>query len=111
MVHVGEETVVIGNPLGFEYSVTKGIVSAVRDDGNTKLVQIDAAVNPGNSGGPLINEFGSVVGIVSSKISLQGIEGLGFAIPIGEAVDKLDISIDFTEIEAKRTCGGITASN
>ena len=89
---VGESVMAIGNPLGYDDTATVGIVSAlnrpvtVSDDNNndivTNAVQIDAAVNPGNSGGALVNMYGQVIGINSAKITATGYEGLGFAIPI-----------------------------
>jgi serine protease Do len=80
-VAVGEPLVVVGSPRGLEGTVTAGILSSVRDigDGFTVL-QTDAAVNPGNSGGPLVNDRGQVVGVVVSK--LRSAENLNFAIPI-----------------------------
>jgi hypothetical protein len=74
----------IGNPIGLEESVTKGIVSSVRvgDDG-TKIIQTDSAVSPGNSGGPLINKDGEVIGVVTFKI--RGGENINFAMPINYA--------------------------
>lgn len=85
---VGELSVAIGNPLGqLGGTVTEGIISALnRDiniDGETmNLLQTSAALNPGNSGGGLFNEYGELVGIVNAKSSGSGIEGIGFAIPI-----------------------------
>lgn len=88
----GELALVIGNPLGISLagSVTKGCISAVNRTINTgskslTLIQTDAAVNPGNSGGALLNSEGKVVGIVNAKISETAVEGLGFAIPINDA--------------------------
>lgn len=88
----GEMALVIGNPLGISFagSVTKGCISAVNRTINTgstslTLIQTDAAVNPGNSGGALLNSEGKVVGIVNAKISETDVEGLGFAIPINDA--------------------------
>ena len=87
---VGDKVYAIGNPLGYELrgTLTDGIVSAInRDvwvDGRTMtLIQTNAALNSGNSGGPLINEYGQVVGINTIKMSssYSNIEGLGFAIP------------------------------
>ena len=89
---VGDKVYAIGNPLGYELrgTMTDGIVSAInRDvevDGRTmNLIQTNAALNTGNSGGPLINEYGQVVGINTIKMSssYSNIEGLGFAIPSG----------------------------
>lgn len=99
---VGEDVIAIGNPLGKEYlgSVTNGIISAVNRDvdlsGNgkkTNLIQTNAAINPGNSGGPLINASGQVIGINTAKIQATGVEGIGFAIPINDAIEKLDMLV------------------
>ena len=80
-VKVGATVYAIGNPLGLEESVTKGIVSSIRAiEGGTKIIQTDSAVSPGNSGGPLINDHGDVVGIVTYKLSAG--ENLNFAVPI-----------------------------
>ncbi|MCH5213240.1 MAG: trypsin-like peptidase domain-containing protein [Oscillospiraceae bacterium] len=91
-VEVGELAVAIGNPMGMEYSgsVTAGIISAVNrtmsiDNRTYNLLQTDAAINAGNSGGALINRFGEVIGINSVKLSTTGVEGMGFAIAISEA--------------------------
>ena len=91
-IEVGERVVAIGNPMGLEFfgSVTEGIVSAVNrsitvDNRTMNLIQTDAAINSGNSGGALINRFGEVIGINSVKVSTTGVEGMGFAIPSSEA--------------------------
>ncbi|MFD2616541.1 S1C family serine protease [Terrilactibacillus laevilacticus] len=90
----GEPAIAIGNPLGFSGSVTEGIVSSANrtmpiEGGNVSieanLVQTDAAINPGNSGGALVNIAGQVIGINSSKIAEEQVEGIGFAIPINVA--------------------------
>lgn len=90
---VGELAVAIGNPLGQDLAntVTGGYISAVNrkitTDGRTyNLIQTDAAINAGNSGGALINSKGQVIGINSIKISESGVEGLGFAIPADDAI-------------------------
>ena len=89
---VGQELVIVGNPLGeLGGTVTNGIVSAtereIRVGGVTMhLIQTNAAVNPGNSGGGMFNMRGELVGIVNAKSSGTGIEGLGFAIPVNKAV-------------------------
>lgn len=91
-LQVGELAVAIGNPLGLEFagSVTTGVISALNRtiesaDSVQNLIQTDAAINPGNSGGALLNSSGEVIGINSAKISEEGVEGLGFAIPINDA--------------------------
>lgn len=92
-LRVGETAVVIGNPLGeLGGTVTDGIISALDREiqlGNESmtLLQTNAAINPGNSGGGLFNDKGELVGIVVAKTSAEGIEGLGFAIPINIAKD------------------------
>ena len=90
---VGDIAVAIGNPLGQDFAgtVTSGVVSAlnrsITTDGRTyKLIQTDAAINTGNSGGALANSKGQVVGINTVKIVATGVEGIGFAIPSDEAV-------------------------
>jgi hypothetical protein len=78
---VGEPLVIVGSPRGLEGTVTAGILSSIRDSGDGfKVLQTDAAVNPGNSGGPLVNAKGEAIGVVSFK--LKSSEGLNFAIPI-----------------------------
>lgn len=97
-LQVGEMVVAIGNPLGFELfgTTTCGIVSALNrnvtiEDREMTLIQTDAAINSGNSGGPLLNGYGQVIGINSAKMSNNyssaSVEGLGFAIPISSAKD------------------------
>lgn len=91
-IKVGEFSMAIGNPLGMESTVTAGIISAanrtITSEGkNLKVIQTDAAINSGNSGGALVNSKGQVIGINTIKISGTGIEGLGFAIPINSTVD------------------------
>lgn len=96
-LQVGDEVLAIGNPLGLTLagSVTHGIVSAVNRkltvEGTTyNLIQTDAAINSGNSGGALVNEHGEVIGINSVKISSDGVEGLGFAIPIDDVKEIIE---------------------
>ena len=93
-VAVGEEVVAIGNPLGLDFSLSSGVVSATDRDLQspngatiTGGIQTDAAINPGNSGGPLFNAGGEVIGI-NEQIASQagGNEGIGFAVPINTAV-------------------------
>lgn len=91
-VKVGEFSMAIGNPLGMESTVTAGIISAVNrtitsENRNYTVIQTDAAINSGNSGGALVNSKGQVIGINTLKLSGTGIEGIGFAIPINSTVD------------------------
>ena len=94
-IHVGEEVYAIGNPLGeLAFTMTTGHVSALDRSITTNestsainMFQFDAAVNSGNSGGPLYNAEGKVIGIVTAKYSSTGVEGLSFAIPINDAID------------------------
>jgi S1-C subfamily serine protease len=86
----GEEVIAIGYALGaLSNTVTRGIVSAVRQTGQLTLIQTDAAINPGNSGGPLLNRNGDVIGVNSMGVSKQVSEGLGFAISVDQVKDLL----------------------
>ena len=94
-VAVGSDVVAIGNPLGLRYSTTTGVVSGLNRTTETKvgalsgLIQFDAAVNPGSSGGPLLNAQGIVVGVVVSIAAPgddEAFAGIGFAVPIGAAL-------------------------
>ncbi|MBX4267081.1 S1C family serine protease [Clostridium estertheticum] len=96
-LEVGESVVAIGNPLGKEFlgSVTTGVVSALNrqvsiENKNLKFIQTDAAINAGNSGGPLVNSKGQVIGINTAKIGETGVEGLGFSIPINTITPKIE---------------------
>ncbi|HAQ07691.1 MAG TPA: peptidase S1, partial [Bacillus bacterium] len=101
VLRAGDQVLAIGNPLGLDLSrtVTQGIVSAVdrsisfptsAGEWEMNVIQTDAAINPGNSGGALINTNGKVIGINSLKISQNGVEGLGFAIPSKDVVPIVD---------------------
>ena len=90
-MRVGQTIYAVGNPLGeLTYTMTSGIVSALNRsittdiDVTVNMFQIDAAVNNGNSGGPVYSAYGQVIGIVTAKYSENGMEGLGFAIPIND---------------------------
>lgn len=97
-LQVGEPVVAIGNPGGQEFarSVTVGVVSAtnrilnLQGESSFNLIQTDAAINPGNSGGPLVNYQGLVIGINSAKNQEPGFEGMGFAIPISDALPTIE---------------------
>ena len=92
-VQVGEFAMVAGNPLGMQNSITCGVISAVdrevtdTDGKKYVLIQTDAAINSGNSGGALVNSKGEVIGINTLKLSGTGVEGMGFAIPINSTKD------------------------
>ncbi len=89
-VRVGEKVIAIGNPLGLSFSVSEGIVSAIHRKGNNGLnayIQTDAALNPGNSGGPLINSNGKVIGINNFKLSG---ENIGFALESNYIKDEIN---------------------
>lgn len=88
---VGEMAIAIGNALGVGQSVTVGHISALKreinvEDSSMTLMQTDAAINPGNSGGALLNAKGQLIGINSAKTATTGVEGMGYAIPISDAL-------------------------
>ena len=80
-IEIGETVYTVGNPIGLEGTVSKGIVSSIRDFGNGPLIQIDAPTSPGNSGGPVLNEKGKVIGVSVSGFQGIGVQNLNFAIP------------------------------
>lgn len=92
-ISVGQRVYAVGNPFGdLFHTMTAGIISALDrivsvDNKLISAFQFDAAVNPGNSGGPIFNRFGDVIGIVSMKIMGNSVEGIGFAIPINDAIE------------------------
>ena len=97
-MQVGQTIYAVGNPLGeLTYTMTQGMISALDREITTQdettgvsstvnMFQVDAAINSGNSGGPIYNTEGKVIGIVTAKYSSTGVEGLGFAIPINDAI-------------------------
>lgn len=115
---VGNGIIAIGNALGYGQSVTTGVVSALNrtvttDVSTTKMIQIDAAINGGNSGGALINAVGEVVGINSVKYSSSGsatsasVEGMGFAIPITDVKELIEGLMNGEEIDDSDVVLGI----
>jgi serine protease Do len=112
---VGEGTIAIGNALGYGQSVTTGIVSAlnrsitVQDEttGATttcdNLIQTDAAINPGNSGGALLDSTGALIGINSAKYADTDVEGIGYAIPIDDAMEIINALIAGESLEKTQT--------
>lgn len=111
-VKVGEFAMAAGNPLGMQNSITCGVISAVNrevtdsDGKKYVLIQTDAAINSGNSGGALVNSNGEVIGINTLKLSGTGIEGMGFAIPINNTKDIAEQLIQYNKV--KRPYIGIT---
>lgn len=113
---LGESVIAIGNPLGFDLknTVTSGIVSGLNrnitiNDKAMNLIQTDTAINSGNSGGPLINKYGQVIGINSSKMSASygeaSIEGIGFAIPSNETSKIIDDLMSYGYVTGKPQLG------
>lgn len=101
---IGEFAMAIGNPLGLQSSITCGIISAlnreITENGTTyTLIQTDAAINSGNSGGALVNSKGQVIGINTLKLSGTGIEGMGFAIPINSTKDIYSQLIQYSKVK------------
>jgi serine protease Do len=112
---VGEGTIAIGNALGYGQSVTTGIVSALNrsitvQDETTgasttcdNLIQTDAAINPGNSGGALLDSTGALIGINSAKYADTDVEGIGYAIPINDAMEIINALIAGESLEKTQT--------
>ena len=104
-IKVGEFAMAVGNPLGMQSSITCGVVSAVNrevtdsDGKKFTLIQTDAAINSGNSGGALVNGEGKVIGINTLKLSGTGIEGMGFAIPINSTTDITSQLIQYSKVK------------
>ena len=125
-IHVGDTVIAIGNPSGTSgaWTTTQGIVSALDRrvessvegfTGTIKMIQTDTPVNPGNSGGPLCNVSGEIVGVVTQKLS--GYESIGFAIPINEAMETIDAILEGNEdsfessVTQRRPVIGVTVQN
>lgn len=105
-LRVGDLVFAVGNPLGLERSVTQGIVSSVtRRMGNLRMIQTDAAVNPGNSGGPLFNARGEIVGVVCA--GAVSFDGLAFGIPASDLIDFL-IHRDTFLYDPAQSLNGVT---
>lgn len=111
-IQVGERAIAIGNPLGMEFfgSTTQGIISAINrkitvDNRTMSVIQTDAAINEGNSGGALVNAYGHVIGINAVKISSSSVEGMGFAIPISEAKPVIEDLIKYGYVKGRPVLG------
>jgi len=115
LLQIGEEVAVIGNPLGQLHSMSNGIISAldreITHEGITmRLIQTNAAINEGNSGGPLINRYGQVVGITNMKLVGGGwfsatVEGMGFAIPTTTIKPVVDAIIAHGHVPGRPSIG------
>ena len=109
LLRPGELAVAIGNPLGtLEGTVTAGVISAIGRQMNNngylmELIQTDASINSGNSGGPLINSFGEVIGVTNAKMGSA--EGLGFAIPINVAKPIIESLINYGRVVGRPYLG------
>lgn len=110
-LEVGDEVVAIGNPLGeLSGTVTNGIVSALNrevtiENETMSLIQTNASINAGNSGGGLFDKNGLLVGIVNAKASGENVEGLGFAIPIDTAKEVIEQIMDYGYVKGRVTSG------
>ncbi len=111
-IQVGERAIAIGNPLGMEFfgSTTQGIISAINrtinvDNRTMSVIQTDAAINEGNSGGALVNAYGQVIGINAVKIASSTVEGMGFAIPISEAKPIIEDLIQYGYVKGRPVLG------
>lgn len=109
---VGETAIALGNPLGrqFAASLTCGILSARErlvtiDNYVMSLLQFDASVSPGNSGGPLLNSLGQVIGMVNAKVDQEKVEGIGFAIPIDRALEVAEDLIEYGYVQQRPWLG------
>lgn len=111
-ISLGDQVFTVGSPVGYEYrgTITNGIISGKDrlvevsisgngDDWVMEVIQTNAAVNPGNSGGPLVNAEGEVIGVISLKLVEDSIEGMGFAIPIDYAMSHIDVLESGKKIE------------
>ena len=111
-IKVGEFAMAVGSPLGLQSTITCGVVSAVNrevtdTDGKTyTLIQTDAAINAGNSGGALVNSEGKVIGVNTLKLTGDDVEGMGFAIPINSTTDITSQLIQYSKV--RRPYIGVT---
>ena len=111
-IKVGEFAMAVGSPLGLQSTITCGVVSAVNrevtdtDGKKYTLIQTDAAINAGNSGGALVNSEGKVIGVNTLKLTGNDVEGMGFAIPINSTTDITSQLIQYSKV--RRPYIGVT---
>ena len=111
MLTVGSEVIAIGNPLGeLRGTATSGIISATNrtievESQAMTLIQTDAAISPGNSGGGLFDATGKLIGIVNAKVSDSRAEGLGFAIPVNSVVDEISDLLNYGYVKGRPYLG------
>jgi S1-C subfamily serine protease len=96
---IGEDVYALGSPLGdaFNSTLTRGILSGVREISGQSFLQSDVAILPGNSGGPLLDKSGQVIGITVMGLGAKGVAGMNFFIPVADAILKLDLQVQTTE--------------
>lgn len=111
-VKLGEDVVCVGSPAGYRHSLTKGIVSGTNrivspqsSRIQVKCIQVDAAVNPGDSGGAMFNMWGQVIGITSSKLADVDYEGIGFAIATNDAKQVVEDLMEYGEVQGRARIG------
>ena len=111
-IKVGEFAMAVGSPLGLQSSITCGVISALNrkvtdtDNKTYTLIQTDAAINAGNSGGALVNSEGKVIGVNTLKLTGDNVEGMGFAIPINSTTNITSQLIQYSKV--KRPYIGVT---
>jgi serine protease Do len=114
-LNVGDMVLALGSPLGFDFTVTSGIISAknrrlsMREEALEAFLQTDAAINPGNSGGPLVDLSGKVIGINTAIGGARRFAGYGFAIPINLARDVIDDLLEYGRV--RRPMLGVNVSD
>jgi len=106
---LGADLFAVGNPMGsaLEFSLSRGIVSGHRTWAGVRFLQTDASINPGFSGGPLLDGQGRAVGLISWKIQGEGLEGLGFGVPTDAALERLGLAFAETSTEDPVALGGV----
>ena len=106
-MNYGDEIAIVGNPQGIGLSITSGTISkpdiALSSWGAGSFLMTDGAINSGNSGGPMINKSGLVVGVVESKIVAENVENMGFGVASSSLIDFIDWANDYFNLNVKYT--------